>query len=169
MNNTLFRKSSLDKVSSPDQLNDYIKVSNPGVWIVILALFILIAAVVVWGFAGSLPTTVHIKGVVLEGSVLCYVSVDSAASIRVGQAVKMQGAGREAALDGKVASVATLPVSAAEIKSELGSDYLAGTLAKEDFSVKVLITPDKAGLVNGTMLDLQIVTDSVRPADFLME
>lgn len=169
MNKTIFRKASIDKISSPDQLNDYIKVSNPSVWIALAALFILLAAVFVWGFTGSLPTTVHTKGIAEGGSVACYVRTDDAASIRAGQAVKMQAIGLDTAVSGKVAVVGTVPMSQAEIAAELKSDYLVQELAQDKFSVAITITPEKADLADGTMLDLYIVTDSVRPADFLMK
>ena len=39
----LFRKKSMEKVTSPEQLNDYIRVSNPGVWTVLAAVVILLA------------------------------------------------------------------------------------------------------------------------------
>ena len=32
MNNGLFRKNSLDKISSPEQVNDYIKTTNLSTW-----------------------------------------------------------------------------------------------------------------------------------------
>ena len=57
MNDQLFRKKSVDKVSSPEQLNEYIRVANPGVWMVLAAIVILLAGVVVWGFIGHLDTT----------------------------------------------------------------------------------------------------------------
>ncbi|MEQ8176169.1 MAG: hypothetical protein ABRQ26_14005 [Syntrophomonadaceae bacterium] len=41
MSSTLFRKASLDSLTSPEQLNNYIKVSNPSIWIVLSAMFIL--------------------------------------------------------------------------------------------------------------------------------
>ena len=47
MNQQLFRKKSVDKVSSPEQLNEYIRVANPGVWMVLAAIVILLAGVVV--------------------------------------------------------------------------------------------------------------------------
>lgn len=43
MNQQLFRKKSVDKVSSPEQLNEYIRVANPGVWMVLAAIVILLA------------------------------------------------------------------------------------------------------------------------------
>ena len=41
MNNSIFRKKSLDRISSPEQLNDYIRVSTPSVWMVLFAIIIL--------------------------------------------------------------------------------------------------------------------------------
>ncbi|MDR3178918.1 MAG: hypothetical protein LBT82_02545 [Oscillospiraceae bacterium] len=59
----IFRKSSLDRISSPEKLNDYIKVSNPSVWLIISALFVLIVIGFVWASVGSLPTNVQAVGV----------------------------------------------------------------------------------------------------------
>ena len=56
MNSQLFRKKSVDRVSSPEQLNEYIRVANPGVWMVLAAIVILLAGVVVWGCIGHLDT-----------------------------------------------------------------------------------------------------------------
>lgn len=52
----LFRKKSIERVTSPEQLNDYIRVSNPGVWMILAAVVILLAGVCVWGFFGRLDT-----------------------------------------------------------------------------------------------------------------
>lgn len=60
----LFRKSTLDRVSSPDQLNEYIKVTNPGLIVMLLGIFTIIAAGLVWLFSGEIPQTVSISGVV---------------------------------------------------------------------------------------------------------
>lgn len=43
MSSDLFRKKSIERVSSPEQLNDYVKVSSPGVWAVLAAVLILLA------------------------------------------------------------------------------------------------------------------------------
>lgn len=45
----IFRKTSLDKISSPEKLNDYIKVSNPSVWIILTAIAVMLAAAIFWG------------------------------------------------------------------------------------------------------------------------
>ncbi|HAG12584.1 MAG TPA: NHLP bacteriocin system secretion protein, partial [Ruminococcus sp.] len=33
----VFRKKSLDRISSPEQLTDYLRVTNPGIWVVLAA------------------------------------------------------------------------------------------------------------------------------------
>lgn len=58
MNNKLFRQKSIDRVSSPEALNDYVKVSSPGVWIVLAAVVVLLIGACVWGVFGRLETTV---------------------------------------------------------------------------------------------------------------
>ena len=48
MNNDLFRKSALDRVTSPDQLNNTIKVVPTGVWLVLAAVILALAAIVLF-------------------------------------------------------------------------------------------------------------------------
>lgn len=43
MSDQIFRKKSLDRISSPEQLNDYIRVANPGIWMILAAVIILLA------------------------------------------------------------------------------------------------------------------------------
>ena len=37
---TIFRKETLERVSSPEQLSDYLRVTNPGIWIVLAAVVV---------------------------------------------------------------------------------------------------------------------------------
>lgn len=49
----LFREKSIERVSSPEQLNDYIRVTNPSVWIVLLALVVLLVGILAWSIFGT--------------------------------------------------------------------------------------------------------------------
>ncbi len=49
----LFREKSLDRVSSPEKLNDYIRVTKPAVWLVLLAIVVLLAGMLIWGIFGT--------------------------------------------------------------------------------------------------------------------
>lgn len=51
---SIFRKKSLERVTSPEQLNDYIKVTTPSVWIILAATLILIVGTLVWAVFGKI-------------------------------------------------------------------------------------------------------------------
>ena len=53
-NATIFRQKSIDKISSPEQLHDYIKVSSPSSWVILIAIIVLLIGVLIWGFFGSI-------------------------------------------------------------------------------------------------------------------
>ena len=48
MNQDLFRKSAMDRVTSPDQLNDTIKVVPTGIWLVLFAIIVVLGATLVF-------------------------------------------------------------------------------------------------------------------------
>ena len=51
---SIFRKKSIERVSSPEQLNDYIRVTTPSVWLILFATIILIAGTLIWGIFGRI-------------------------------------------------------------------------------------------------------------------
>ena len=53
----LFREQAMQKVSSPEHLSDYLRVTNTGVWIVLSAALLLLAGLLVWASIGTLETT----------------------------------------------------------------------------------------------------------------
>ena len=64
MDSGLFRKTALERISSPERLNEYIKITHPGVWSVLVACLALLLAVGFWAFYGSIPDTIHAFGIV---------------------------------------------------------------------------------------------------------
>lgn len=48
----LFRKKSIERVSTPEKLNDYIRVTTPSVWAVLIATVILMVGILAWGVFG---------------------------------------------------------------------------------------------------------------------
>ena len=53
---SIFREKSIDRVSSPEQLNDYIRVTTPTVWLVLLALVILLLGMLAWSIFGTVES-----------------------------------------------------------------------------------------------------------------
>ena len=97
----LFRKSSLERVSSPEQLNEYIKVNNPSLILILIGLFVIIISGVVWMFSGGIPETVSLNGVIVEEGgkqeVCCYVPISSSQRLSEGMRtqISLDYAGRE--------------------------------------------------------------------------
>ena len=97
MENGLFRQKTLDKVSSPEQMNDYIRVTSPGVWLVLAAVIALLAGFIVWSVLGRLETTVTVVAVVgPEVGPVCYIAEDDMDAVRAGQTVHIGGESFEA-------------------------------------------------------------------------
>ena len=42
---SLFRKEAMNRITSPDQLNDYLRVTRPSVWVVLVAVILLICGI----------------------------------------------------------------------------------------------------------------------------
>ena len=78
----------MDRVSSPEQLQDYVRVANPGLWMVISAIVILLAGVVVWGFIGKIDTTMSTAIVTDNGKAVIYIGESNVEKIEVGMTVR---------------------------------------------------------------------------------
>ena len=63
-NQTLFRKKALDRISSPEQLTDYLRVTNPGIWVILIAVILLLAGILAWSTVGTLETTAEVTVIV---------------------------------------------------------------------------------------------------------
>ena len=155
MNKQIFRKKSVDRMSSPEQLNDYIKVTNPGVWMALAAIVILLVGVCVWGVFGTLETKLSVAAVSQDGHTVLYVKEDNVASVRENMSVYI---GDETY---KVTSVSAQPVAVTEEFSEYARH--TGELSIGEWVYVVQI--------DGNMPDgaykAQIVTDSVSPLYFV--
>ncbi len=159
-NESIFTKKSLDKVNSPEQLNDYIKTSNPSAWFVVIAAIVLLGALIVWGAFGSLDSTVKVGGVATGDSMVCYVA--DASAIAIGDSVTV------GELTGEVVAVSEKPISLAQATEQVGGDeYTLYCLALGDWSYVVEIKLD--GKTADGFATAEIVTDSTRPLSFIWE
>ncbi len=158
MEKSVFRQSSLERISSPEQLNDYIKVSSPGVWLIIAAMLILVASLFVWGITGDIPTTYTVTGDANGGSILCYFSPEDAAALRAGMEVRV------GEVSGTLDSISPMPLSYAETASRYNSDYTIHSLQLSDWNSCVTISAD----VPDGLHEVTIIAETVKPLSFLM-
>ena len=65
-NKSVFRKKTLERISSPEQLTDYLCVTNPGIWVILAAVILLLAGIFAWSMVGTLETSAEVKVVVSD-------------------------------------------------------------------------------------------------------
>lgn len=157
MGNPVFRQKSIEKISSPEQMNDYIRVSNPSVWIILAAVIVLLAGVFVWGLFGHLDSAFQTGGVCKDGSLTVYVSEENFAKISEKAVISVDGA--ELALS-------DIPSSPVRLDDNADPYLLHLTGASAGDWVYVLKV-DAAGMKDG-IISVSVITERVRPLDFVL-
>jgi hypothetical protein len=158
MDNQIFRKKSLDKVSSPEQLNDYIRVSNPGVWLVLAAVIVLLIGVCVWGIFGRLETTVGSAAVVKDGEMTLYVKEEYLGKITEGMTVRVKEN------EYLITSVETKPQTIPEGFDEYMLHLSGMHVGEWVFGVSAMQTD----LADG-VYEAEIVIESIAPMSFIFD
>lgn len=64
-----FRPEAMKKLTTPDDLTDYIKVSTPSTFIIAIGVFIFLVGVSIWLFFGVINTKIQTTVVAKEGIV----------------------------------------------------------------------------------------------------
>lgn len=89
--NSVFRKKALDRIAAPDQLTDYLRVTNPGVWALLTAVILLLAGIFAWSMVGVLETTADAV-VIVEGETA---SIAAAGQEKIEEGMPLRIAGEE--------------------------------------------------------------------------
>jgi len=63
------RKSALEKLSTPEKLDQLIQVTSPRAWIALLVVFVALGTGIGWAVFGRVSTKLNVTGVVLGGEV----------------------------------------------------------------------------------------------------
>lgn len=156
MENGLFRQKSLDKVSSPEQMNDYIRVTSPGVWLVLGAAIALLAGLIIWSALGRLETTVAAAAVAGPDGTVCYVREGDLDAVHAGQTVHIGGE------EHVLADVASRPVAVDE-SFDAYAMHVGGLEAGQWVYPAEVDAPLPEGVY-----EAEIVVDSVSPISFLL-
>lgn len=75
MSKSVFRTSFIERMSTPEQLDQLVTVTTPLGWLALITLCLLLGAAMLWGFLGRIPETVAGTGyILLAGGVNAVVS-----------------------------------------------------------------------------------------------
>lgn len=62
----IFRKVALERLSSPEQLDQLLETTTPSFWVALSAISLMLAAALIWGFEGSIPTKASGQGLLVR-------------------------------------------------------------------------------------------------------
>lgn len=156
MANELFSKKSMDKVSSPEELNDYIKVSNPGIWMILAGIVVLLIGVCVWGVTGHLDTVVKAGAESRDGTVTCYIKESDIDSINEGMT---------AVIDGREYKISSVSSSPQQLDENVDAYILH--MGKLEAGEWIYTATIEASVTDG-VYEAEIVTESVSPMSFIL-
>ena len=153
----LFREKSLEAVESPESLNDYLRVTSPGIWIVMATVITLLVGFILWGIFGHIRTTAQVAVQISPEKTVCYVSLDIIDKVSKRGVVNVEGE--------------DFPIIGEEFDLTFISDetparvLLLGKLSKGNLVAEVPIMTDLAeGIYSG-----EVVTEDLKPISLLFQ
>ena len=152
----LFRAKNVERIESPESMNDYLQVTSPGVWLVLTTVIVFLIGICIWGIFGHIDSTAKAAVVSTEGEALCLVPEKALKSAIDKRSVSINGNNYELAPE-------TLNP---EIISESTNIYwlLAGDLNIGDIVYKIPLSQQiPEGVYSGT-----IVTETLTPFSLLL-
>ena len=89
INQTLFRKKAMARISSPEDLTGYLRVTNPGMWIILAAVIVLLAGLFAWSAVGTLEATVDATAIVQDHTAQIVASGQGADELEAGMPLRI--------------------------------------------------------------------------------
>ncbi|MCR5303927.1 MAG: hypothetical protein K6E33_05130 [Lachnospiraceae bacterium] len=153
---SIFRKESIDRLESPEQLNQYIHVTRPSVWILFAAITMLLGGVMYWMLTGEMETHLTAVTIVESGRANAYVDAVEVDRITEGCTVIV---GETENSRVKYVSETTI-----RVPEEISSDFLELTGPGEKAYV---VTLEDVNLPDGVYYS-DIIVDVMRPHEYLL-
>ncbi len=88
---SLFREKNLERLESPEKLNDYLRVTSPGVWLVLASVIVLLIGVCIWGVFGTIQATTKAAVVTQDGQSTCLVPAAALQGVLENRTVEIDG------------------------------------------------------------------------------
>lgn len=141
-NQRLFRQKSVERISSPEQLQDYMRVTNPGIWMVLAAVIALLVGLLASSALATLESSVAAQGEIFSNVEDIYVELPLSQKDVVQPGMPARVAGRDA---------------------HVGFLYQDN----ESLVVAVKLNGEDDPLPAG-VYDVEIVTEKISPISFLL-
>ena len=138
--NALFRKKTMERISSPENLTDYLKVTNPSIWIILVAIVLILVGLIAWSSVGVLETTADAMALVDDGEALVAIISTDGGEIEAGMTM--------------------------QINAQEGEEYTIASVITDDYGRNLGVV--NVDLPDGSY-DAKVVTEQIHPIQFLFE
>lgn len=87
---TPYRKISLERIQSPEELNQYLHVTNPSVWVLLTAVILLLAGLLIWASFTQIDSLAYGRAEVRQGTMTVHFDDENAAKqVEVGMQISV--------------------------------------------------------------------------------
>ena len=162
----LFREKSLEAVESPESLNDYLRVTSPGVWLILAAIIALLIGAILWWIFGHIRRTATLPVYVGEDKKVCYAAASQVSEILGCSVITVNGREYPLKIDDAHRDLMTVVSEMYELPEDTPDDLLLnGSLSIGDLVYEVPITTNlRDGYYTG-----EVVIEDLRPISLLLQ
>ena len=157
---SIFNERAAQKLRNPDDLDKYLRVTNPSVWVALIAFIALIIGLLAWGIFGSISTSVGATGVSIQNKAMCFLNAEDVAKVHIGDESVVGGE------EMQVESITPIPKSREEVRNLVGNDYLVASLMQGDWAYVVQFTGGSE-LDQGIPVTVSITTERIAPISLI--
>lgn len=151
------------KLSSPDQLNNYIRVTSPGTWIVLAAILVLLAGLFFWLFTGQLEVSTHTQIFTNGSNSYAFLPREQLHGIKPGLPARIENS----RISGTVTQISTKPSHFTDIVELIGDDNAAQMGIDYPLLTLFMVSLDIPNAPQGVS-QAAIIFDTVKPLSFLL-
>lgn len=167
--NSLFRKESLERLSSPEQLDQLIQIVSPKSWLPLVTLGSLVSLALIWSIWGRIPVTATGQGVLVHPAdnpnslvSVAYFPAAEGSQIRPGmELILVPNAAQPNSVSATVKSVAQPSLTTLEAARQ-------AKLPIQEGAIEVLADLPSSELTPGTLTTARIVLTEKPPIAFVL-
>ena len=161
----IFREKSIERIESPEAMDDYLRVTSPGVWLLLAVVVAFLIGVVCWGFLGHLDSSTK-AAVITEGDLaVCLVPESALESAVTNRTVTVNGKDYELSPETLIPEVISEETNVYWI---LAGNYKAGDVVYRIPLEEVPELDEEGGIAGTGVLSGSIVTEKLTPVSLLL-
>ena len=156
MKKELYRKKSLEKISSPEKIDTCVRAVSVKLWIVAAACMLVLLSLLLWGVFGNVEITQRAVTVCRNGTAVCY--VDEGQIDDISENTHFRVGGRSY----KLSEISDMPQKATDAMSEYAAHV--GQYNEDNWVYAAVLCAD----LDDGIYETEVVTQSVSPILLLM-